>query len=268
MQLKCLFWNSGRNSPNTEIAALALDTGANFIVLAEYPGTNTDLIREFSNVGLNFFAVPILGCQRLIIFTTFSISKIKHKREADRYTIKELTLPGKLPLLIGLVHLPSKLHSEDIDQLHSAIFFRQEIELAETEAKHNNTLIFGDFNMNPFDDGMMSAAAMNSLPCLVTAKKESRIKEGRSHSFFYNPSWNILGDFLGPPGTYFHSSPGYLSHYWNTLDQVILRPSIAARFIKQSLAVKTMAGQDSLINAAGRPTVSDHLPLYFELDLN
>ncbi len=81
------------------------------------------------------------------------------------------------------------------------IFFKQEIELAEEESGHKNTVIFGDFNMNPFDKGMISAAALNSLPSLRIAKNESRIIQGPKHSFFYNPSWNLLGDLDDTPGT-------------------------------------------------------------------
>lgn len=97
------------------------------------------------------------------------------------------------------------------------------------------------------------------------------MKLGKSHGartlFFYNPSWNLLGDFNGSPGTYYHGSPGYLSRFWNLLDQVILRPEIAGRLEKSSLAIITSAGGKSLVGPDGRPNCCDHLPLTFALNL-
>lgn len=268
MQLKCLFWNAGRSSPDKEILDLIRTTGANFVALAEYSGDIRNLLRGLNDSGLDFFLVPIIGCERIHLLTAFEPTYLHHGREADRYTIKELALPGCIRLLICLVHLPSKLHAEDVDQLHTALYFKQDIESAEADAGHDNTIVFGDFNMNPFDDGMVSAAALNSVPCLTLAKKEVRKVGGRNHTFFYNPMWNLLGDFEGPPGTYFHKSPGYLSHYWNLLDQVLLRPSIADRLKKNSLTVITEAGTSSLVSEnGGKPKLSDHLPICFSIEI-
>ncbi len=262
-----IFWNVGKNSVDAELVELIINTQANFVALAEYVGDEFNLLRLLSSRGVDYHSVPSIACKRIKIFTDLNPSVIRHKREADRYTIKELRVVGMEPILIGLVHLPSKLHTDDDDQLHSAMFFKQDIEAAEIEAGHKNTIIFGDFNMNPFDKGMVSAVALNSLPCLKTAKRESRVIQGREHSFFYNPSWNLLGDRDDIPGTYFHSSPSYQSHYWNTLDQVIIRPGIADRFHKTSLKILKSAGINSLVNLAGKPSVSDHLPIFFCMDI-
>lgn len=267
MQLNCLFWNAGRKSPDAEVAAIALANQVNLIALTEYADTGVALLHELTRLGLSFFLVPNIGCERIKLLTTFPPSHFVHSREADRYTIKELCIPGALHILLCMAHLPSKLHSDDIDQLHTATYFKQDIELAEIDSGHTNSVVFGDFNMNPFDDGMVSAAALNSLPCLATAKKSARVISGKTHNFFYNPTWNLLGDFKGIPGTYYHSSPGYKSHYWNMLDQVVIRPSIADRFDKNSFSILTDAGTTSLIGGNGKPSISDHLPLFFSINL-
>ncbi len=266
-KLNFLFWNTGKRHVDAEVAELIVSTQANFVAIAEYAGNGFDLLRLLSARGVDYYTVPSIACERIKIFTDLKPSAVKHKREADRYTIKELHIAGMRPLLVGLVHLSSKLYADADDQLYRAMFFKNEIELAEAEAEHKNTIIFGDFNMNPFDKGMVSAAALNSLPCQRTAKRESRVIQGRKHSFFYNPSWNLLGDLNDTPGTYFHSSPSYLSHYWNTLDQVIVRPAIADWFQKASLKIMKSAGANSLVNRDGKPSVSDHLPIFFCIDI-
>lgn len=268
MQLKCLFWNTARRPLVDKIADIAVGSDSNFLAFSEFESESNALLLALQNRGLDFYSIPILGCQRIRIFSKFTPGLVHHRREGDRFTIKELIIPGCEPVLIALVHLPSKLYATDIDQLHTATFLKEELERAEVEACHDNTVVFGDFNMNPFDLGMMSAPALNSVPCLVTASRESRVVEGRSHKFFYNPMWNLLGDFVGPAGTFFHGSPKSLSHYWNTLDQVLLRPGLAEKLERNSLTIVTTAGAASLLGENGRPSMSDHLPITFTLNLN
>lgn len=267
MQLNCLFWNSGNKLSDDEISALCATNAINLVALAEYPGDGDSLLRALSSRGLSFYLVPKIACDRITLFSAFSVSHVTHRQETDRYTVKELKVPGRIPLLLCIVHLPSKMHADDVDQLHSASYLRQDVESAENDAGHQNTVLFGDFNMNPFDDGMISAAALNSVSCLETSRREKRVVSGREHKFFYNPSWNLLGDFRGPPGTYFHKSPGYLSTYWNLLDQVILRPAIAGRFDWSRFVVPIATGVATLADAHGRPAVGDHFPLVFSLNL-
>ncbi|MEN5102307.1 hypothetical protein [Stenotrophomonas sp. TWI809] len=212
--------------------------------------------------------MPSIACDRIRLYTTFPQSTIDHGPETDRHTIKQLSLPGLPPLILGLAHLPSKLHSDDFDQLHNAMYFRSSIEEGEESFRHQNTIAMGDFNMNPFDPGMISAGGLNAVPCAEIAKKINRTVNGKVHDFFYNPTWNLLGDFNQPTGSYYHASPSHLSHYWNMLDQVVLRPSIASMLIKNSLQLITNTGTTPLIDPKGRPLVSDHLPLSFSLNYN
>jgi hypothetical protein len=268
LDLNCLFWNTGGHCPDQAITELAATTQANLVALVEYPGDGHSLMSAFTAGNNPFFMVPVIGCDRVKLFTSFSLNRVTHRGEADRYTIKEVGLPGALPLLACVVHLRSKLHASAVDQLHAATYFRFDLEKAEDDAGHRNTVVFGDFNMNPFDPGMVSAIAINSIPCLVTARRGSRTIDKRDHAFFYNPTWNLLGDFSGPPGTYFHSSPGSESHYWNTLDQVLVRPGVADRFRRDAFAILTTTGTRSRVNHAGRPHLSDHLPIAFTIDLS
>lgn len=266
MQINCLFWNLGGRYDDAVVASLIAATGANIVAFAECPQSPTELLRSLSMRGVDLHSIPSVACERIVILTTLPVSSFSHKREADRYTMKEVRFAGSLPILFCFVHLQSKLHADSLDQTHSATFFKLDVEAAELEAGHNHTVLVGDFNMNPFDDGMVSAAAMNSVASLQTADQVSRTVQGRAHSFFYNPMWNLLGDFTGPPGTFFHSAPGYRSDFWNTLDQVVLRPPLGRRLIRESLKILAEAGGIALVNDAGRPSVSDHLPLFFSLD--
>jgi exonuclease III len=260
-----VFWNVEKKSLESEITQLAIETKPDFLVLAEYKGDQTKLLKQINHSYPYLYAIPSIGCDRITIFSSFSPGNIQHRRDQGRFTIKELLNPGNIPLLLGMVHLPSKLHYNNLDQLNYAMTLRNEIEQAEKEAGHRNTVIFGDFNMNPFDDGMLFSSGMHAISCLTTAERESRVVQGQEKSFFYNPSWNLLGDFIESPGTYFHKSPTTLALYWNTLDQVIMRPSLARFLDQKSLGIIRSLSCKSLVSSNGVPSVSDHLPIKFSL---
>ncbi len=203
---------------------------------------------------------------RITMLSNFPTHAIKHKRDGNRYSIKEVYLKNSMPLMLVMVHLPSKLHLSDDDQAVRATLIREEIEEIEKECGHENTIIIGDFNMNPFDKGMVSAMAFNSIPCLRAHQKNGRNIQGKEFQFFYNPSWNLLGDANESAGTYFHKSPGTLSHYWNTLDQVLVRPSLARKYPYCKLRVLTTTKKMSLVDNNSIPNISDHLPIIFTLE--
>lgn len=263
-----VFWNVGKKDIDSKIVALAVETQPDFLVLAEYEGDPLGLLKRLSVQCPNLYLIPRIACEHITLFSTCTPGQVHPKCETSRFTIQEIRKPRFKPFLLGSVHLPSKLHADDDDQLYSAIQLRDEIEQCESDAGHRNTLVLGDFNMNPFDKGMIFAKAMNAVSSLAIAERESRIVKGQSQSFFYNPSWNLLGDFGDTPGTYYHRSPGSISLYWNTLDQVIMRPSLACALNKSSLRILRSVRGNVFVSEEGFPSVSDHLPIAFSVNLS
>lgn len=257
----------GKRNLDDEIVSLAEDTQPDFLVLAEFENDATELLRKLTKNCPQLNLIPRIACDRITLFSTCPPSQVYPKRETSRFTIQEVRRPGAMPFLLGLVHLPSKLHAIDEDQLYSTVLLRNEIEAAETEVGHRNTLVLGDFNMNPYDKGMVFAAAMNAISCLMTAERQSRIVQGQEQRFFYNPCWNLLGDFGETPGTYYHHTPGSLSYYWNTLDQVLMRPTLARSLDKSTFRIVQSVRGNPLISADGLPSASDHLPITFTANL-
>ncbi|HXQ36263.1 MAG TPA: hypothetical protein VN843_19785, partial [Anaerolineales bacterium] len=70
----------------------------------------------------------------------------------------------------------------------------------------------------------------------------------------------------GPSGTNFYRQSVHVVYFWNILDQVLVRPDLMDALIE--LRILDQINGDSLLNAAGRPAVSDHLPLLFRLRLS
>jgi hypothetical protein len=49
------------------------------------------------------------------------------------------------------------------------------------------TVLVGDFNMNPFDPGMMGAQGLHGVMTKRVAGRVARQVDGRPYPFFYNP---------------------------------------------------------------------------------
>jgi hypothetical protein len=78
--------------------------------------------------------------------------------------------------------------------------------------------------------------------------------------------WGCFGDRTpGPPGTHFHPTPD--GTYWHLFDQVLLRPSLMDALAE--VRILDGDGQEPLVSKNGRPSaaISDHLPIFFRLDL-
>jgi endonuclease/exonuclease/phosphatase family metal-dependent hydrolase len=148
--------------------------------------------------------------------------------------------------------------------------FERRITDAEKAIGHSRTVVIGDFNMNPFESGVVGSEGFHAIMARAIAAQETRTVLGEDRHFFYNPMWSLLGDMsVGPPGTYYYQSSAPVSYFWHMFDQVLLRPSLAHSLQRNDLAILTEAGDQSLLDRHGRPDrrVSDHLPIFIRLNV-
>ena len=79
----------------------------------------------------------------------------------------------------------------------------------------------------------------------------------------------VIGVFSDYEHERLYDGAEHVNYYWNTFDQVLLRPELAERFDSNSLTIVKSVGPMSLVRADGRPdsaSGSDHLPLLFEVE--
>lgn len=107
----------------------------------------------------------------------------------------------------------------------------------------------------------------HGIPIADEAQKISRTIFGTKYKMFYNPMWNLLGDFSYPPGTYYYRGSKEKNEFWNIFDQVIVRPQLRSRFVDKELKIITKAQGVSLVTQNQQPNekISDHLPIVFQL---
>lgn len=270
-ETRFLFWNLNRKPIAHVAAAIASEQGSDIVVLAE-SGERAALLREFNRdlipTGRGFHLTES-NCPAVTILTQFSADLMMPVRESPHISIRRLNLPAREELLLCAAHLPSKLRSGDDDQFARCFELARQIIEVENHIGHRRSVLLGDFNMNPFESGMVAANGLHGVMSRQIASRVSRIVGGREHHFFYNPMWGHLGDLRGTTsGSYFYDSGGYVNYFWNVFDQVLMRPQLAERFDPASLRIVTSVGMRSLVGATGRPDrqlFSDHLPIVFSL---
>lgn len=256
--MRIMFWNTYKNtSINQIICEIAKENNVDIIFLAEYEDNIQSLI-----CALDMQSYFTLGCDRIKV-----IGKKKNVEpgiQGTRYSIQII----ENKYILCAMHLPSQMrygHQERRNIIIQTILN----DLQDTEKRLNSkrTIILGDFNEDPYEDGCLSAVNFHGLPSMNDALKSYRIIEGKQFEMFYNPMWNLFGDFNFPPGTYYYAGSDPKCSYWHIFDQVMIRACLKNEFLKDSLEIITKAGKKDLLNTKGYPNkeYSDHLPIVFEI---
>jgi hypothetical protein len=267
-----MFWNLSKKPVVDLIASLAVRRGVNVLMLAECEVEAAALLRSLNKSARSgFHYAPSPGCEKIEIFTSFPSMYIQPEEEDDTLTMRSMKLPGLPEILLAVGHLPSKLFFSGSSQAAESAALSARIRRTESKVGHARTILVGDLNMNPFEDGMVNANGFHAVMSKDIAQREARTVQGQQYPFFYNPMWNILGDAsLGPPGTYYYSRAEHRMFFWNVFDQVLVRPSLLANFSNDDLEIICSDGTTSLLTKNGIPNkarASDHLPILFKLAL-
>jgi hypothetical protein len=242
-----MFWNvAGKYVPEA-IAAASIENEIDMLILAECPIREVELLISLnSSTSRQTYTEIHKGLSKLRMFTRLPESGVTPVYDDGRVAIRRIAPPVGRELLLVAAHLPSKLRTDDQTQSNKVRNVCSEIALAEKNAGHKNTIIIGDLNMNPFEHAMVAADGFHAVMDTHVAMKMCRTVNGRDYDFFYNPMWSLLGDnSLGPSGTYYYNSGGLINYYWNTFDQILIRPELIEFFDPKRLKVLT--------EIAGRP---------------
>lgn len=225
-----LFWNLNRKPLARLLRLLVNDHTPDVLILAECHIPVDELILTL-NTGSPYIyrllrdrlqGLYSPGSPRLVLLSRLPISAVQSVagglKEMVIFRVRPL---GKPDLLLVAMHLPSKLHLNEREQMLLATRLHPLIEIAERRAKHQRTIVIGDLNMDPFEGGLTSSETLHAVMDRRVASRITRQVQGQQRSLFYNPMWSRLGDGTsGPPGTYYRPASGPLATYWHTFDQV------------------------------------------------
>lgn len=257
--MKVMFWNMNNQTSNIELIKLIGKYKPDCVLVAESKICLEETILElkYDYVSSIIHNKPKIS----FIYNSQTISEAKilqeHKNRLFAYSIKYESLEF---MIIG-VHFVSKLNFDKDSQLCECIDYMEQVRSLETNHNCKNTIIIGDFNMNPFDIGMIAGNAFNSVVSEAIAMKGKRIIQRKEYEYFYNPSWKIYGGAEKVFGTYYLKNPDHSSFHWNIYDQVLVRPTV---LLENNVNYCVIT--DNACFSTEKKAASDHSPIYAEIE--
>ncbi|MCH8046698.1 MAG: hypothetical protein IID44_23595 [Planctomycetes bacterium] len=269
--LRFFFWNQYCKDLTHVVVEAAKTMRPDILAFCETGCPSRDTLQALESAGDYHFTTGRVG-ERFHIFTRFSHRYIEVRKESDRFLILEVKLPARDRFLLMLLHGPSKGAGwTPISQALEMSRYVSALRDTQRECNLERSVIVGDFNMNPFEPGMVGAVAFNAVMDARQARKGDRTVQRRSYGYFYNPMWNLFGDKTpGPPATLFYDGHTQDELQWHMLDQVIVSPEMIDDLNVDSIRIVDAVGDYRLVTSGGRPwksKFSDHLPLFFELNV-
>ncbi len=259
------FWNIQRKFLTDYLTDFIKDNAVDILYLAE---ATDEVVFCFlkQNCSLGWKQLPDFN-KKLKIFTRLTVHDFIH---ANFYYSSRWLIYRYKTLNIISVHLPSKVDWTSQSLSFECVNLANSILKVESVSGCLNTILIGDFNMDPFEDGIVAANALNAIQNLeYTKKKNTREVNGEYYRFFYNPMWNFFGD-KNALGTHYYRNSGYISHEWRLFDQIMFRPSVSEYLDinEKYVEIITKIGTEDLTRSFKRPDAkkySDHLPIILKL---
>lgn len=209
--------------------------------------------------------------KNVVIYTRLTKKSVTtiSKHEDERLAVRRLKLGNKNDVLLIATHSISKLHHSSASQNSDCRRLARKIRNIEEDVGHSRTILVGDLNLNPFDEGLVVADGLHAVMSRHIAIKKQRKVRQEYYPFFYNPMWSHFGDAKDESaGTYFDGRYGrYDTIFWNMFDQVLIRPDLLAKFQDEDLKILSEDGKEKFLTTKGLPkkSISDHLPILFIL---
>ena len=274
--MRILFWNTGQRSVVGLLRVLSSLRDVDVFVLAEVADPIQDVVSRLNEDAAQVYfsaqeRIPKRVARSLHVLTRLREDRVTALRDSAGIAVKRVFPIIGPDFTIVAVHLRSKLFQPQEDQALGVVSINTAIEQIENQVGHRRTLVIGDFNMDPFERGLVSFDCFHAVMSRGMAQRRSRKIDGQERAFFYNPMWNHFGDHPpNPPGSYYRASSDRTAYFWHSFDQVLLRPDLLDYFQDDSLEILTRIGEHSLVKENGIPDPnagSDHLPLLLELSI-
>lgn len=188
---------------------------------------------------------------------------------ADRFCVSRIRMRQGMWLTLAAVHLRSRMYASASDLSLDCSALRNDILSVEQAERDRNTLVMGDFNLDPYDFGLCDRRLLlGVMDRRLAARMEASHNADIQSAVFYNPMWSRMGDESpGPPGTYYTSTDDHHDYRFHTFDQVLVRPPLVPSLV--AVTVPRRLGTIDLVQVSDLPRkadVSDHLPVIVDLE--
>ena len=292
--LAIAFWNIGKRQPASCAApTLAADIAADpdlagplgeVILCLDEPGSAdiNRLAQETQALSSNHVWRSVQSSDsRFIYLTNISPSNIDERNEQVGcwpIRLNRSSTNGPRAYNLWFVHLESPVSKWNpfLTNTGAATDLRLACEAMENSAPLvTDSILIGDFNMDPYNLAMLDPRGMNAMMCRNLATKKATRWFGRPkrpYKGFYNPMWNLLGDRSTDkqPGSFYKGNDKTDAAIWHAIDQVLVRPTLIPQISAKSPKLLTQIGSSSLLSKSGIISgkgISDHLPVLITLNI-
>ena len=267
-----LYWNIHKNQDLFPlIQNIIIEREIDLLMIAEYPSISPYvLLNEINKSGYKYkYVKPIITNEKVRIYIRENLENFEDETGISAKRLYSEILNEYITLVV--CHLPSKLNNSDANQSELTEDIKEFIDRVEKKSGHHRTIICGDLNMNPFDEGLIKARGLHAVMERNIALKNAAIINGKKYYFFYNPMWSFLGD-MGKGkvcGTMYYNSSKPINYYWHLYDQILMRPEMIPFFDDMKLDIITEISENKLITSNNiiDSKYSDHLPLIFKFNI-
>lgn len=263
--MKIVFWNINEKNIDSELQLLSEEINPDILLLAECKISIANVLLALNNTKTKYFFNQDPICTKILMFSKFHDKYVMPTTSSLRYTVRVISIPTYPQFNLMCLHYQSKVNWDFADQAAHSSGISRTVQDFENKTASDMTLLIGDFNMNPFDFGMVQTTGLHSVMSKKIALKKSRKLDGKLYPFFYNPMWSFYGDHGkgNVNGTIYSNLSKPINYFWNIFDQVLIRPDLLKYFDEDSLEIISKFGSFSLLKKSTiiNEKISDHLPI-------
>ncbi len=268
-----MFWNTFKNSNKSNInkciSEIIIEKSCDIALFAEYPSEQISKLCNSINLQAyqSYKLIPSFGgCSHICGLISNRYKNVTVLHEDNRYAIYKIEIATGI-ILIAAIHNVSKMSNGTLDQLDILQRIQSDLINQETKFETKNSIIVGDFNINPFEEISVSSNSLFAIPYREELKNTTAVRQGVKREKFFNPSWKFLSNQKPPYASYYYSNSSSVNYYWNMFDQVIIRPELVSAFNMDvfSIITETKTCQLMLNGKPNKNSFSDHLPIFFNI---
>lgn len=260
--MNILFWNLNRNNIKDYIKQCLEENKVDIAVFAEHKGVDfVSLEKEMLHSYRHIEGIG--GCDKIAVFAS-EFASVIIKQEQSRYALYTVEYDSKKYVIAG-VHLQDRRSCDSARRIEVIGRLMNDIKNLEKSSKCSNTIIIGDFNANPYDDELLQMNAFHAVLFKeIIRKSETRTVDNKIYRRLYNPTINFLSENTHNYGSYYFSS-GSSTPIWHCLDQILVSKALIDN-IKFLQYIRTIGKKSLIKNIVPNKDISDHLPLYVQID--
>ena len=252
MKTKILFWNLHKKELSNLIIDVAQEQDVDILVFAEFKNLDIDHVLTTLK---EYTYIPPIESKYKVIFIIKNSIKTHDFQNKNRYSLLQCNNNNFDFNIVG-IHLQSQFTDNDAEREETIRRLLNDLSVYEKD--NYNTILIGDFNIEPYSDEMVKFNLFNAVMFKdIIEKDDTKEFDDNIYKRFYNPMLSLISEDTKTYGSHYYTKSKLL---WNFLDQCIIRKEMI-KFLKEIAIIKKIKEINLCKNDQPNEEISDHLPL-------